>query len=117
MVDDLAAHLITLELRLQDPSIRKDRAAIKELLSEDFREFGASGRVWDRVSILAELAVETPHEILSKNFACQQLSDSLALLTYESITSTRTTLRSSLWRLEGDSWRVLFHQGTVAPSD
>lgn len=115
MVDDIASHLIALELRLQDPSIRKDRAAVEELLAEDFCEFGASGRVWDRAKILAELAAETPYEILSENFKCRQLSNHLALLTYEASTPTRSTLRSSLWRLEGDSWRILFHQGTVIP--
>lgn len=113
MLDDTAGQLIALELRLQDPSIRKDRAAVEELLSEGFREFGASGRIWDRAAILAELAAETPYEIISKNFEYLRLSDHLALLTYEASTPTRRTLRSSLWRLEADRWRIFFHQGTV----
>ena len=115
MVDDLVGHLITLELRLQDPSIRKDRPAVEEMLCEDFREFGASGRVWYRVAILAELAAETPYQIVSKNFEYQRLSDHLVLLTYEANTPTRKTLRSSLWRFEEDRWRILFHQGTIIP--
>jgi hypothetical protein len=113
MTEDLSAHLIALELRLQDWSVRKDPAAMTELLSEDFREFGASGRVWDRASLLETLSAEPPEPISSEDFACQRLSDGLALLTYIAANPARMTLRSSLWRLEGDRWRVLFHQGTV----
>lgn len=113
---DLAAHLAELELRLQTSATRKDAAATAELLSADFREFGACGRIWDRAAILAELVAETPCDIRSDNFVCQQLAPNLALLTYTAATPARRTLRSSLWRLEGDRWRVLFHQGTVIPS-
>ena len=113
MEDDLKAHLISLELRLQDSSTRKDPAAMGELLSEDFREFGASGRVWDRATILETLSAEPPYPIKSENFECQQLSTHFALLTYVAANPARKTLRSSLWRLEGDGWRILFHQGTV----
>ena len=60
MEDDLKTHLIALELRLQDSSTRKDPAAIGELLSEDFREFGASGIVWDRATLLETLSAEPP---------------------------------------------------------
>ena len=115
MAEGVEAHLIELELRLQVSTTRKDAAALAELLSEDFREFGASGRVWNRASIMAELAAETPDKIISENFECQRLSSELAPLTYVCRHPTRRTLRSSLWRLEGDSWRVLFHQGTVIP--
>jgi hypothetical protein len=113
MVNDIATHLIALELRLQDWSVRKDPAAMGELLSDDFREFGASGRVWNRASIVETLAAEQPEPITSENFACQHLSEHLALLTYVAANPVRRTLRSSLWRLEGDRWRILFHQGTV----
>jgi hypothetical protein len=106
MAEGLEAHLIELELRLQVSTTRKDAAALADLLSEDFREFGASGRVWNRASIIAELSAETPHQIISENFECQRLSSELALLTYVCRNPTRRTLRSSLWRLEGDSWNL-----------
>ena len=113
MTDDLAAHLIALELRLQDSSTRHNPAAMEELLSQDFREFGASGRVWDRATLIETLSAEPPEPITSENFECQRLSIDLALLTYVAANPARKTLRSSLWRLESDRWRILFHQGTV----
>ncbi len=115
MADDLEAHLIELELRLQYSSTRKDPQAAADLLCEDFREFGASGRVWDRAAILADLAAETPYQIISDHYECRRLAIELALLSYVATTPHRRTLRASLWRLEGDKWRVLFHQGTVIP--
>jgi hypothetical protein len=113
MAEGLEAHLVELELRLQVSTTRKDAAALAELLSEDFREFGASGRVWNRASTIAELSTETPHQIISENFECERLSSELTLLTCVCRNPIRKTLRSSLWRLEGDSWRMVFHQGTV----
>jgi hypothetical protein len=116
MEDDLTTHLISLELQLQDSSTRKDPAAIGELLSKDFREFGASGRIWDRATLLETLSAEPPYPITSESFECQRLSSHLVLLTYVASNPARKTLRSSLWHLEEDRWRVLFHQGTVIPS-
>jgi hypothetical protein len=98
------------------PVIRKDAAATAGLLSDTFREFGASSRVWDRAGIIAALSTETPYQIVSEHFECKRLASELALLTYVSNNTTRRTLRSSLWRLEGDQWPMLFHQGTVIPS-
>ena len=112
---DISAHLTYLERSLHDPAIRADPEAVSALLCDDFREFGASGRVWTKAETVAELAVEAPGLITSEEYACQQLSPTLALLTYVAISGQRRTLRSSLWRREGDLWRVLFHQGTVIP--
>jgi hypothetical protein len=44
--------LLKLEQRLMDSVFLKDRARVSELLAEDFREFGSSGRVWSRDEIL-----------------------------------------------------------------
>ena len=115
MIADLEAHLIELELRLQTSSTRSDAAAIAELLSEAFREFGASGRVWSRAEMIEHLLTETPQPLASESFECTLVSSGLALLTYVCSHPGRKTLRSSLWRFEGEQWRLLFHQGTIIP--
>jgi glyoxylase I family protein len=116
MTDQLEAHLIELELRLQSSATRQNAVAVADLLCEDFREFGASGRIWNREALLDALAEEAPHEIVSEGFRCMSLSDELALLTYIATIARHRTLRSSLWRLEAGRWRMLFHQGTPIPS-
>ncbi len=115
MQSDLDSHLITLERSLHHPAIRADPAQAAPLLSADFREFGASGRIWSRAAILEALATEPSSSIIARDFTCQPLSPTLALLTYVSSNGTREALRSSLWRLEDGHWRILFHQGTPIP--
>ena len=115
MHSNLKAHLVTLEQSLHDPDIRADPSQAGMLLSPEFREFGASGRIWNRAATLELLATEPVHTITARDFTCQPLSPTLALLTYISSNGTRDALRSSLWRLEDGQWRILFHQGTVVP--
>jgi hypothetical protein len=115
MPQDIPTHLIQLEQSLHSPTIRANPEAVSALLAEDFREFGASGRIWTRNEILALLAAESPYEITSHDFACQLLTPELALLTYITETPQRRVLRSSLWRLEDTTWRMVFHQGTPIP--
>lgn len=115
LTEDLESHLVELELRLQAPATRSDAATVADLLSDDFREFGASGRVWGRTEMLAALAAEASSKIVSDEFTCTRLASDVALLTYVAASRDRKSLRSSLWRLEGDRWRLVFHQGTVVP--
>jgi glyoxylase I family protein len=117
MQDDLTTHLIHLERSLHTAETRNDPAATASLLSASFREFGSSGHIWTRDEIIAALASEPPTEFSSQDFTCQILSPELALLTYTTthLASNRSSLRSTLWRHEDGSWRILFHQGTPIP--
>jgi RimJ/RimL family protein N-acetyltransferase len=115
---DLASHLQALEEQLLDPATRASSQAVASLLTQNFREFGSSGRIFDREKILAELAHETPVRIALSDFHLQRLSSTAALVTYRSYRTTAdrgtdSALRSSIWILEGDGkWRMQFHQGT-----
>ncbi len=115
MHSNLEATLFALERSLHDPATRANPASAGNLLSADFREFGSSGRIWSRDATLHSLATEPPAYITARDFTCQPLSPTLALLTYVSHNGVRDALRSSLWRLEDGQWRILFHQGTPIP--
>ena len=114
---DLATLLLQLEEQLLDPSTRRNPDALASLLAEDFREFGVSGRIFDRQQIIDELASESPLHITLSNAAFQKLGEGVALLTYR---STRVTPvepavhanRTSLWVKRGLGWQIVFHQGT-----
>lgn len=123
--EGLAAHLRALEESLLEPEVRNDPSRVQALLTEDFREFGSSGRVFPRESLLALLAQEAASakteprpELTLTDFSCERLGDAVALVTY---TSHRlrggevetSALRSSVWVQERDGfWRMCFHQGT-----
>jgi ribonuclease HI len=95
-------------MALLDPAVRRDRARVDALLARDFVEFGASGRVWTRDSILDLLATEAYVPVPMEDFACAVLGEGVALVTYRA----RGCLRSSVWVWEDGAWKVRFHQGT-----
>ncbi len=102
------------ELRLLDPEVRGDPDRVSALLDPDFFEFGASGRRWDRTTVLD---VVTPAEeepaIGVSELSGTVLADGLVQVTYVSELCGRRARRSSLWRRTPDGWRLYFHQGTV----
>ena len=110
----LCAELRRLEENLLDPAVRADAVRLDRLLDEDFQETGASGRRYDKAAAIAALTEDPgfdgPRSIA--DFEARDLSETLALVTYR-VPESRT-LRSSLWRHDGNAWRLVFHQGTRA---
>ncbi|MEU9366577.1 nuclear transport factor 2 family protein [Streptomyces avermitilis] len=104
------------ELRLLDPEVRRSPEQVGALLHPDFREFGASGRIWDRASIIASLATETEPGArpgITSHMKGVQLAPDLVHLTFDTDHDGRRAHRSSLWRLSGQEWLLYFHQGTL----
>lgn len=111
----------SLEEALHHPEIRRSREAVEDLLAEGFMEFGASGRVYERATIIDQLAEQSDDndgELLASNYALKPISNDAVLLTYETERSyqdgsKRRVLRSSIWKHNGLKWQMLFHQGTI----
>lgn len=86
------------------------------ILSEDFIEFGTSGKVYDKTSQLSFVNEKGLTEIpfIITNFCVNLLSENIAHVTYqtESIVDGFKSLRSSIWRYENTRWYLYFHQGT-----
>lgn len=105
------------ELRLLDPGVRASAEAVTELLDPEFVEFGASGRRYDRTSILAVTSAvdaDAPAPGVATQMSGVLLAPDLVHLTFISESNGRRVRRSSLWRRSGSRWRVYFHQGTPA---
>ncbi|WP_428427893.1 DUF4440 domain-containing protein [Pararhizobium sp.] len=113
--NDLTAHLRQLEQRLHDPKVRGSAFLTGALLDEDFTEFGSSGQAYGRAETIAALVTEAVlagPPVQSENYRLKRLSETVALLTYETATEHRRVLRSSIWRHTDGIWRMAFHQGT-----
>jgi len=116
----LAAHLEALERALHDPAVRRDVAQLAALLDDDFSEIGSSGACYERAAALREIPRDRAQvEIVSTDYRVLLLAPAVAQVRYRSWyvidgVRQREVLRSSLWRLHGDAWRVVFHQGTPA---
>ncbi len=118
MAGDVAVEsVIALERELLKPSVRGSVEALDALLDPEFREIGASGRLWTRDDVLQALPAETTGITASdEEMGGRRLTDDLVLLTYITDEAGRRARRSSLWRLDEElGWRLLHHQGTLIP--
>lgn len=116
--DTLSQHLRELEESLLQPDVRKSHELVA-LLTDDFIEFGSSGRIYTKADLVAALQAETPSVQTTSNFKVQFLGPQAALLTYfirREATPPVFTLRSSVWQLRGQQWRMVFHQATPTPT-
>lgn len=116
---DEIEHVVALERRLLAPDVRGSAGRLRELLHPDFVEFGASGRRWNRPSIIDALTTTPDHEpqIPVDDMRAVAVAGGVVLVTYRSRHGGRTCLRSSLWRRTGATWQLYFHQGTIVPDE
>lgn len=118
MNEKLYNHIKVLERRLHSSEVRADSDKLNDLLHDAFKEIGRSGQVYDKSDILEKLsAIDNHLEIVSEQFQFKALSDMIILVTYRSYQLNKQikshhAMRSSVWILEADTWRMIFHQGT-----
>lgn len=110
--EDINCKINSLEQSLLKPEIRKSRDILNKLLSDDFLEFGSSGVVYNKHDMLELLPLEPLREMKIEDFQIQNLAKDIVLATYKTIENKLITLRTSIWKKEGDDWRLFFHQGT-----
>lgn len=119
-VESLQHTLQQLEIELLSPSARKSER-IAQLLADDFVEIGSSGRVYDKAEVIAALCAEPFSSIVASRFSVRLIAPGTALLRYLACrlsANAAYSLRCSIWQLQNDQWRMLFHQGTpCSPPD
>ena len=87
-------------------------------MTEDtFWEVGASGRRYSRRYVLDTLekryANPTEDSWQTRDFHCLEIAAGNYLLTYTLIQGARVTRRATIWRRTAQSWKIVYHQGTV----
>jgi len=109
------AYFFGLETSLHKSEIRRSPEAVAALLADGFIEFGSSGKIWDKSSIVENMRKEEPPgQIIVEDFVARELTLDVVLVTYISRRSTANqfTLRSSIWKNIATKWQMVFHQGT-----
>ncbi len=82
----MSAALAALELELLEAAVRAKPARVAALLDEEFVEFGSSGRVWDRVAIVAGLAAERGDaRRRAEDMRVRMLAPDVGLVTYRAV--------------------------------
>ncbi|MFK7861179.1 MAG: DUF4440 domain-containing protein [Granulosicoccus sp.] len=109
--------MLNIEKQHLDETVRSSAEQLGALLCDDFREFGKSGRIFDKAEILMSVTnsiAVADYDI--QNYQIVQLGDGHILATYKLLERQgellRWTLRSTVWKLVDTKWRMLFHQGT-----
>ena len=110
-----AEELVALEKSLLTSGVRTDQETLMALLADEFVEFGASGTVYNKQSMISGLLAESDpsiDQLHASDMQVQLLHDHSALVTYRINSESRPSLRSSVWTLRDGRWQILFHQGT-----
>lgn len=117
LTDEIAAELKRLEESLLSPEFRRSRARLDALLADDFLEYGASGRIYDKSALLAMTDKTYDGQLSLHAFSATALAPSVALVRYRSLLRRADgreshALRCSIWSLTEEGWKLVFHQGT-----
>ncbi len=115
---DLREELFALEEQLLLRAVRQNTAMVAGMLSDEFLEFGSSGRMYTKPEILESLQAEAPKELSLRDLKLTTLSPDVALLTYkvrklQADVPAVESLRSSIWSRQAGRWQMIFHQGTA----
>jgi hypothetical protein len=87
---DTLALLIALEEQIVDPVTRHSSRVLNSILSDELLEFTASGRVFDKASIVSILTAESSGataEMTNHGRELRPLAEDVVLLTYRNVTS------------------------------
>lgn len=105
--------VIALERSLLSDNVRRNVSTLNALFPEDFVEFGASGAIYGKQDVLDCLPIQDSRTFEMSDIKAEQLDVNVILLTYKVIeSSTKKSLRSSIWVYNGEHWLLKFHQGT-----
>lgn len=117
MDEPALATVLNLERELQSPAARADEGRLRELLAPDFTEVGASGREWDRETILGLLREQSEDEgtppIRIHDLRGRAIAPGVIQVSWDSSTGDRRARRTSIWCERDSGWQQVHHQGTV----
>ena len=116
MLDAVVNQIIKQEIQLLDKIDALD--VLAELIDNEFIEIGSSAAAYDKAEVMRWLASDDQSERVGTSFKAYPVAENVILLTYIStikdtpLAERKQAMRSSIWRLTGDQWRMVFHQGT-----
>lgn len=109
----------TLEETLLHADVRKNPHMLDELVAEDFEEIGSNGKVTPREQVIDWLLNKEQDVRWSlTEFRIRQLSPDTVLAIYRARKTDlvdgiyKGSIRSSIWKHNGERWQIVFHQGT-----
>lgn len=117
--DKWEAEFLGLERLMLEDDVRHSMRHLERLLHDDFKEFGSSGRVYNKKMMIEMMMREdraTGGDVVVREFRVSALAPDCTLVTYRTVGASGQVRRSSVWVSEEGRWRLIFHQGTKLPS-
>ena len=118
-MNSIKEHIKNLEEKLLHSDIRKNSKILNELLSDDFEEIGSIGKTSSREEVINWLVTKEKNIKWSlSEFRVRELAPNLVLAIYRAHknehqnSSSKGSIRSSIWKLCSGKWKMIFHQGT-----
>ncbi len=108
------------EQRLLLREVRHSREELEKVLADDFCEVGSSGRLFSRQAIIDTMTSESVRELVMTEFEATVLAEDVVLTTFRILRYIQDQVKassrhSSVWKKRGDSWWMVYHQGTLEP--
>jgi len=102
-----------LEISHLNANNREDKDIILNLLDENFKEIGKSGKIIKKSDIENNSLHTFEYKI--SEFVTEKIQKGIVLVTYKLFNETDnvTTNRSTLWIRKNSEWKMRFHQGTI----
>jgi hypothetical protein len=115
---EVLRELIRREPIFHRPEFGTTRRDFENMTDAAYWEVGASGRRYSREYVLDMLEKRhaTPvgdENLEARDFHCLEIARDNYLLTYTLLQGPRMTRRATIWRRDGEAWRIVYHQGTV----
>ena len=112
----VVAAVLGMERKLLEPAVRTNDISVEDLLDPAFVEIGQSGRLWSREAMISALREPQMSSGLSHaeltEVHVESVGPDLYLLTYVLELEAGSTRRSSIWRMDRQGPKIVFHQGT-----
>ncbi len=110
---------LSLERLMLEDEVRHSIRHLERLLHDDFKEYGSSGRVYNKSMMIDMMMREdraSVSDVVIREFRVKALTPECTLVTYRTVGASGQVRRSSVWVSEEGRWRLVFHQGTRLPS-
>ncbi|MEO1081173.1 MAG: DUF4440 domain-containing protein [Pseudomonadota bacterium] len=111
-MDEDLQRVEALEMELLDPAARKSSARLRELIADDFEEFGKSGSAFSKGDIVRALLTENYSQPEVSELRSRKLAPDVVLVKYVTVNAGATAHRSSIWVRTAGAWQITHHQGT-----
>lgn len=117
-MNSLKNTLIELELYCLKPEVRSSREELEKLLADDFLEIPNTGFAYNKSHALNRIPNEVSPIFTQQDHELRIISKDIAQLIYKATIQKPGekkvfySLRNSIWKLKGNKWQMLYHQGT-----